>query len=100
MRRLLLVLVICSLTSCSTMNFVNGPKMDETVAREQWHHLGINGLIEISKPMDIQYNCGKQQWDSITVERSLLNGLASVSSVQLSIYTPWSIIYECRDPIN
>ena len=80
MIRIQLILMCLLLSACSTMNFVNGPKMDETVVREQWHHLGINGLIEYSKPMNIEYNCANQQWDSITVERSFFNGLASVIS--------------------
>ncbi len=100
MTRFLLLLFCLLPSACSTMNFVNGPKMDETVIREQWHHLGINGLIEFSKPMDVVYNCANQQWDSVTVERTFFTGLASVSSPYLSIYTPWAIVYECRERIE
>lgn len=82
------------------MHFVNGPKMDETVVREKWHHLAFNGLIEISPPLDVTYNCANQQWDTVTVKRTFLNGLASVSSPYFSIYSPWAIIYECREPID
>ena len=68
--------------------------------REQWHHLAINGLIEISPPMDINYNCANQQWDTVTMERTFLNGVASVTSQYFTLYSPWAIIYECRDPID
>lgn len=99
--RFVIVIALCVASmGCSTMNFVNGPKMDETIVREQWHHLGINGLIEFSKPLNLSYNCGNQQWDSITIERSLLNGVAAASSAYLSLYTPWSIVYECREAID
>lgn len=97
----ILLLILCVLTmGCSTMHFVNGPHIEDTVTREQWHHLGVNGLIEFSKPMNVEYNCGKQQWDTITVERTFLNGLASLSSYYSALYSPWAIVYECRDPID
>jgi len=51
------------------MNFVNGPQMDQYVEREQWHHLALFGLIELSRPMDVSYNCANQQWDTVTVEK-------------------------------
>lgn len=88
------------LSACSTMEFVNGPKMDETVVREQWHHLGINGLIEYSAPLNLDYNCGNQQWDSATVEVSFFNWLANLTYPAVSIYSPWTIVYECREPID
>lgn len=88
------------LSACSTMHFINGPQMEDTVVREQWHHLAINGIFEISPPMNLTYNCGKQQWDTVTVERTFLNGLASLSSQYLTVYSPWAIVYECRDPID
>lgn len=95
---------VASVTACSTIHFVNGPILDDEtiVEREQWHHLGLNGLIEFSKPFDLNYNCHKQQWDSITVEKTLFNSLASLSFAEfpISIYAPWSIRYSCRDAID
>lgn len=97
----LFVVCICLLMGgCSTMKFVNGPKMEETVVREQWHHLGLNGIFEFSRPMDVDYNCASQQWDTITVEQTFFTTLASVSSPYFSLYSPWAIIYECREPID
>jgi len=97
----ILALIACAfVTSCSTMNFVNGPKMSDTVIREQWHHLALNGVIEISEPMDINYNCASQQWDSLTIERTFLNHVASSTWPYLALYSPWSIVYECRESID
>jgi len=97
----LLILSACLFFSaCSTMTFVNGPKLDETVVREQWHHLMFMGLIELSEPMDVEYNCGNQQWDSITIERTFLNGIANSLIWYINVYSPWSITYECRDSID
>lgn len=100
MKKMIIALCTLVVTGCGTMKFENGPKMEETVVREQWHHLGFNGLIEFSKPMNVDYNCANQQWDSITVERTFINGLASLSWPYVSIYSPWTIVYECREPID
>ena len=100
-KALAILLLSYQLAACSTMKFVNGPEMEETVEREQWHHIGINGIVEYSKPMNIEYNCAKQQWDTVTVELSFWNAIASVSPwPYVSLYTPWTIIYECREPID
>ncbi|MBB1486811.1 hypothetical protein [Oceanospirillum sediminis] len=89
------------LSACSTMKFVNGPEMEQTTEREQWHHLGLNGVVEFSRPMNLKYNCAQQQWDTATIEYSFLNMIASVSpAVPVTLYNPWTIIYECREPID
>lgn len=101
MNKLLLsVMAMVMLNSCSTVHFVNGPEMDDTVIREKWHHTAINGLIEISPPLDIAYSCDDKQWDTITIEKSFLNSLATFSSSHFSLYSPWSIYYQCRDSID
>lgn len=105
MKKILVILSGFYLGACSTMEFVNGPKMEETIVREKWHHLGLGGLIEFSKPMDLTYHCGKEQWDSIVVEQNVFNALSSATTsfvppFILGIYSPWTIVYECRDPID
>lgn len=82
------------------MSFVNGPQMDQTVEREQWHHIALFGLIELSRPMDVTYNCANQQWDTITVEKSFFNGISDVSWPYVSVYSPMSIIYKCRQHLD
>lgn len=99
MKTLLLMLCL-TLTACSTMTFVNGPKMEETVVREHWHHLIISGLFEVSNPVDLDYNCANQQWDSVTVEKTFINSVASVTWLYVSLYSPWAVLYECRESID
>ena len=99
-KSLVSTLSIFLLSGCSTIHFVNGPELDDTVIREEWHHTALNGLIEISPPVNISYNCDNKQWDTITIERSFLNGLASLPAQYLSIYAPWSVYYECREKID
>ncbi len=94
------ITVLALLSSWSTVHFVNGPELEDTVVREQWHHTAINGLIEISRPINISYACDDKQWDTITVEKSFLNSLASLSSQYFSLYSPWAVYYECREKIE
>ena len=101
MKRPIMPLVTaCLITSCTTMEFVNGPKMEDTVIRETWHHQGLNGLIEFSKPLDLDYHCDQKQWDSVTIERTFFNSIATLSYPYVTVYSPWTIVYECREPID
>lgn len=90
------ITLVVSLSGCATMNFVNGVKVNDTVKREQWHHSGILDLIEFSAPVKITYLCDDKQWDTITIEKSFSNIIAST----LYVYTPWVAYYECRDDID
>lgn len=97
----LIVGTLPCIISCSTITFVNGPELEQTIQREQWHHVGLNGLIEYSKPMNLDYYCGDQQWDSVTVEKTVFNSLMGTTPhPAVSVYTPWTIFYECREPID
>lgn len=100
MFRLILAMLYMLSAGCSTINFVNGPQMENSVEREQWHHIALLGLIELSRPMDVTYNCATQQWDTITVEKSFFNSLADASWPYVSIYSPMSIVYKCREPLD
>lgn len=100
MKKIQTLILLTALSGCSTMEFVNGPKMQNTLVREAWHHQGLNGLVEFSKPLDLDYHCGNQQWDSLTIEKTVFNSVASLSYPYIAVYAPWSIIYECREPID
>lgn len=96
----LFALCIFCLSACSTIEFVNGPKMDETVVRDKWHHLGVNGLIEFSAPLNLEYFCDDKQWDSVIIEHSLANYMATLSAPGFGVYSPWTITYACREAID
>lgn len=100
MRNFSLVFAILALPACSTMEFVNGPKMEDVVVRKQWHHLGLNGAFELSRPVDLTYDCDDKQWNNIIIEKTIFNALAEVSWPNFSIYSPWTVVYECRVPID
>ncbi|BFM08690.1 Bor/Iss family lipoprotein [Halioxenophilus aromaticivorans] len=91
---------LCILISgCSTMHFVNGPETEEK-SRSHWHHSAIYGAFEISPPYDIAESCYGKEWNKITIERTLLNSLASFGINGVNLYTPWSVHYSCRLPVD
>lgn len=102
MKKFILIFLV-GLSGCSTIHFTNGPQVENTVVREQWHHFTLNDLVEISPPMNLDYNCANQEWDTVTIERSFMNGFVSVFSQPLtgvSLYSPWTIRYHCRTPLQ
>lgn len=102
MKKLILALTV-ALSGCSTIHFVNGPQVKDTVIREQTHHLTLNGMVEISPPVDLNYNCANQEWDTVTTERTFINGFVSFFSQGiggLSLYSPWTVRYHCRDSLG
>ncbi len=92
------------LSACTTMNFVNGPSTGETVKREHWHNIAIGGLIEVSKPFNVEYYCDNKQWERVKIEFTFPNFLASSATLfanpYIGIYGPWTVQYECRENID
>lgn len=96
----LILSTLCILISgCSTMHFVNGPETEDQ-SRSHWHHSAIYGALEISPPYDIAESCYGKEWNKITIERTFLNSLASLSLEGISVYSPWSVHYSCRLPVD
>lgn len=100
-KRIICVTLLAVTSACSTMNFVNGPVLGDTVKRDKWHHLAIVGLVEVSEPFDAGYYCDDKQWEKLTVEMTFTNVIANQTSPPLfSIWTPWTVLYECRESID
>ena len=101
MKFFVLTILFFCLSACSTMNFVNGPVVGDTVERKQWHHIAVGGLVEISKPFDFDYYCDEKQWEKLTVELTFANLLAHTTAPQVpTLYSPWTIEYTCRESID
>jgi hypothetical protein len=60
----------------------------------EWHHLGVIGLVEFSDPTDLKTYCGSSGWRSVETENSFLTGL--VSGVTYGLYTPRMANVMCR----
>lgn len=99
----LIFLSLIGLSGCTTIHFTNGPQVENSTIREQWHHITLNELVEVSPPMDLDYNCADHEWDSVTIERTFLNGVVGVLAqpvLGLSLYSPLTVTYRCRPPLQ
>lgn len=60
----------------------------------EWHHVGVIGLVEFSEPTDLKTYCGSGSWRSVETENSFLTGL--VSGVTYALYTPRMANVVCK----
>lgn len=64
----------------------------------QWHHTALNGMVEISRPANLQQMCAGNPWHSITIESTWINQvvpLAIRNPPMVSLYNPWTITAYC-----
>ena len=62
------------------------------MATDRWHHAIVNGLAELSDPVDLEGVC-PGGWSAINEQVSFVNGLATV--VTWGIYTPRTYTVTC-----
>ena len=95
MKNLGLIILFAFLTGCSTITFVKSDKTSSRVLKtDQWHHIGIAGLVEFSEPVDLKKQCRRRNWQSITVEKGFLAGL--IGGFTSNLYTPWNVEISCK----
>ena len=97
---LITVLMIGCLSGCSTIEFVQHQQASEQPTINKWHHSTLNGMVEISKPLDIRAICGKKAWTTITSEFTFYNAMVGVlipSTSLVSLYTPWTNKVRCYE---
>jgi hypothetical protein len=76
MRSALLAALVLS-TGCYKMNYVNGSASGGSPAyTEDWHHIIIFGLVELSDPIALDKVC-PNGWAKVHNERSFENGLVT-----------------------
>lgn len=91
-------LVLCLLSGCSTIQFVQHEQAVDNATINRWHHSTLNGMVEISKPLNIQSICGKKAWTTVTTEFTLYNALPVVlipSPSLVSFYSAWTNKVQC-----
>lgn len=106
----IIVLFACMLFSgCSTMHFTQStmePKSGITRTHSQWHDTTINGMVEISYPVNLYENCQGQTWEKVTVEFGFKAGLTAFAvdmimntiipgSSFIHMYVPWDVESQC-----
>lgn len=105
MKNNIAVLVIASLSlllgACSTIEFVQYEQQGIQPSEEFWHHGTLNGMVEISRPLNLHEVCEGKAWNSVTTELTVYNVL--VTSIvpripPLVFYTGWTNRVECFTP--
>ena len=93
------------LSSCGTIKFVQYEQPGEHKSTNHWHHTTLNGMVELSRALDVSKICGDKAWTTITTERTFYNFLADALVPNpyryVSLYVPWTNKVECfEDPEN
>ena len=95
---LLACILFFSLSGCGTITFVQYEQPGEHKTTKRWHHATLNGLVELSQPLDVRVVCGSKAWTNVTIERTFTNivvGALVPSLPYVSFYVPWTNKVEC-----
>ena len=90
------------LSGCSTIQFVQHEQPGEHSTINRWHHSTLNGMVELSKPLNVQSICGQKAWTTITTEFTFYNSLSQIVVPSLSFvsfYSAWTNKVQCYEPI-
>ena len=93
-----LLSVLCA--GCSTIQFQNGPSTQPREISNEWHHIAAFSLMEVSDPVDLTDRCNGKAWDTVTTERTFINGLAGMIDsliIGVDLWEPWTVEYSCRE---
>ncbi len=99
-------------TACSTMHFTQNNSNNRIQSNHiisKWHNTTINGMVEISQPVNLYKECNNQPWQRVTVELGAKEGAASIVTDTLvdalipgmsliNLYTPWDVQIQCTTP--
>jgi len=127
--KLLLISAILLSSACSTIHFDNGEVIPDpepfswtfgffededlrsldastSIRYRKWYHHGFYRIAEISNPLETSRVCLGLEWNRITTEVTVFDGIISLvdnamfhasSSMGIDLWSPWSIEYSCRN---
>ena len=76
MKTLFILLVsLIILPSCYTIHFTK-EEIPNSYEHSQWHHIGLFGLMEFSKPINLKETCPEDSWDGVRVQQGFVQALA------------------------
>jgi hypothetical protein len=108
-KKISLLFVIIVITGCSTMHFTQSAIEQENTStriHSQWHDTTLNGIVEISYPVNLYENCQGMPWEKVTVEFGFTAGVTTlaVNAVMdaivpglsfVNMYAPWDVEAHC-----
>jgi len=84
-------------TGCHKIYYHNGGPLvanKSAALVNEWHHIGVFGLVEFSEPVPLTRYCNEKSWSAVETENSFLTGLVSV--VTYGLYTPREANVVCK----
>lgn len=111
-KKITLVSALLLSSACSTMHFTQNNAEHREASNSvssRWHSTTLNGMVEISHPINLYQDCDGQPWHKVTVELGAKEGMTStlvdslVNSIipwlsYVNLYTPWSVVVQCTKP--
>lgn len=104
------VLLLCFVVSaCGTIRFTHDTEeTDKPVVQQDphWHHTTIDGMIEITPPLNLYRECKGKAWQEVKVQYNVWNGAAALTVAAIftalvpalevvSLWTPWTVDTTC-----
>ncbi len=93
-------LLIWGMSACSPITFVQYEQPGRQEPLRQWHHTVINGMVEVSKPLNLEEKCQGKTWNRLTTKRTFLNILVSIPVPTIDFLVPyvaWTNEVECYE---
>ncbi len=94
-----LMSVLCG---CSTITFEQYEQPGEHKTTKRWHHTTLNGIVEISRPLNVEAICQEKAWTTITTERTSPNFwtdlvVQTISMSPVVLYSSWTNKVQCYE---
>lgn len=94
MKKLFILLALLGLSACHTFHLTNGSNFNRQYVTEDWHHIGIVGLVEFSEPVNPKQICDGKEWASVRTREGFLQWLAA--QVSSGLYNPQEVAVSCK----
>lgn len=88
------------ISGCNSITFVQYEQEGDQRTQQSWHHTTLNGLVELSRPLNLQEVCDGKAWNTVKTEATFFNAVVAtlVPNIGVSLYTPWTNEVECFEP--
>lgn len=110
-KRTSLMLLFCFCSGCSTIHFtqnVDAQYQQEHSLEAKWHDTTLDGMVEVSPPVNLYKECKGKPWKRVTSELTFTNGFVTVlvsgvvSAIApvlefVNLYTPWTVKTTCAE---
>ncbi|MBB6522037.1 Bor/Iss family lipoprotein [Pseudoteredinibacter isoporae] len=83
---------LVALSACSRIHFVQYEQENNEQEEKRWHHTTLNGLVELSPPLNLSEVCRGKAWNHVTTETSFGNWAVSL----LNPAIPYLVLYSPR----